>query len=142
MIPVAVYAASYLPLVTRGHLRVAEPSPNPLRSLEDLARGARQLVEEQQQVWSYHANLDATHPYFSEWWKWPWLVRPTWYFYEQKGEFVRGIVAIGNPALWWLCVPATLWSLLTGLGSATRDASSPPSASFSSTCPGASPRES
>ncbi len=115
LIPVAIYAASYLPLVTRGHLRVADPSPNPLRSYEDLARGARQLVEEQQQVWRYHANLDATHPYFGEWWKWPWLARPTWYFYEQKDQFVRGIVAIGNPALWWLCVPATLWSLLTGL---------------------------
>lgn len=115
VIPAAVYTASYLPLVTRGHLRVAEPSPNPLRSFEDIARGARQLAEEQQQVWRYHANLDATHPYFSEWWKWPWLFRPTWYFYEQKAEYVRGIVAIGNPAVWWLCVPATLWSLFTGL---------------------------
>jgi hypothetical protein len=27
---------------------------------------------------------------------------------------VRGIVAIGNPALWWVSVPVTLWALVTG----------------------------
>ena len=27
---------------------------------------------------------------------------------------MRGIVAIGNPALWWVSVPVTLWALVTG----------------------------
>ena len=26
-----------------------------------------------------------------------------------------GIVALGNPALWWASVPVTLWALVTGL---------------------------
>jgi dolichyl-phosphate-mannose--protein O-mannosyl transferase len=119
VIPGVVYATSYLPLLVHGHLRVAEPSPNPLRSVADVSRGVRQLVEEQVQIWRYHANLDATHPYYSPWWSWPWLYRPTWYFYWQdpsaSRSTVRGILALGNPALWWLCVPATLWSLVTGL---------------------------
>ncbi|HEY6547906.1 MAG TPA: phospholipid carrier-dependent glycosyltransferase, partial [Vicinamibacteria bacterium] len=115
VLPVGLYATSYLPLVMRGQLRVADPAPNPLRTRAELVRGARQLWEEQDQVFRYHANLDATHPYFSQWYTWPWLYRPTWYFYEQKDDFVRGIVAMGNPALWWLSVPATLWSLVSGL---------------------------
>jgi dolichyl-phosphate-mannose--protein O-mannosyl transferase len=115
VLPAAVYAMSYLPLVSRGHLRGARAEPNRLRSLPELARGARELGEEQRQVFRYHANLEADHPYFSKWYTWPWLYRPTWYFYEQKNEVVRGIVAIGNPALWWLAVPVSLWSLVTGL---------------------------
>jgi dolichyl-phosphate-mannose-protein mannosyltransferase len=113
-IPVALYVASYLPLLVRGHLRVAEAFPNSFHSWTDVVRGARHLWEEQLQVWRYHANLDATHPYFSTWYTWPWLYRPTWYFFEQKNELVRGIVAIGNPALWWVAVPASLWALVTG----------------------------
>ena len=33
-----------------------------------------------QAIWRYHANLRATHPYFSKWYTWPWLYRPTWYY--------------------------------------------------------------
>ena len=115
VIPLLLYTASYLPLVVRGQLRVAGSEPNPLRSLPDLARGARDLWQEQRNVWGYHANLREPHPYFSEWWKWPLLWRPTWYFYEQKNDWVRGIVAIGNPALWWPSVPVTLYALWRGI---------------------------
>jgi dolichyl-phosphate-mannose--protein O-mannosyl transferase len=115
LIPLALYVASYLPLLLRGHLRVAEAFPNAFHSWADVVRGARHLWEEQLQVWRYHANLDATHPYFSAWYTWPWLYRPTWYFFEQKDDLVRGIVAIGNPALWWVAVPASLWALVTGV---------------------------
>jgi dolichyl-phosphate-mannose--protein O-mannosyl transferase len=115
LIPVVVYSASYLPLVVRGQLRVADSEPNALRSVADLVRGARDLWQEQLNVWSYHANLNSPHPYFSKWWTWPWLYRPTWYFYEQKDDWVRGIVALGNPSLWWLSVPVTLYSLVSGL---------------------------
>ena len=115
LIPLLLYTASYLPLVVRGQLRVAGSEPNALRSLPDLARGARDLGQEQRNVWGYHANLKDPHPYFSEWWKWPLLWRPTWYFYEQKSDWVRGIVAIGNPALWWPSVPVTLYALWRGI---------------------------
>jgi dolichyl-phosphate-mannose--protein O-mannosyl transferase len=74
------------------------------------------MVAEQQRVWSYHANLRATHPYFSEWYTWPLLLRPTWYYFQQPPDtdVVRGIVAIGNPALWWASVPVSLWAILVG----------------------------
>ena len=28
---------------------------------------------------------------------------------------MRGIVAIGNPALWWVSVPVSIWALFTGI---------------------------
>lgn len=95
--PAALYLLSYVPWMLQGH------------SVMD-------VVRQQREVYRYHANLNATHPYFSVWWTWPWLYRPTWYFYKGAEE-VRGIIALGNPALWWASVPVTLWALGAGLRS-------------------------
>jgi dolichyl-phosphate-mannose-protein mannosyltransferase len=96
-LPVALYIVSYVPWHRQGH-------------------GWDQLWPHQVAIWNYHATLNATHPYFSKWWTWPWLVRPTWYYFKQfqDGQVIRGIVAIGNPALWWVSVPVTVWALVTG----------------------------
>jgi dolichyl-phosphate-mannose--protein O-mannosyl transferase len=95
-IPALVYAASYW----------FYPAIRPT--------GLRHLLETQRAIWQYHAGLTATHSYFSHWYTWPWLYRPTWYFFRQADETVWGIVALGNPALWWASVPVTLWMLVTG----------------------------
>jgi len=97
LIPLGVYILSYVPWMRQGH---------PLSDLWPHTRA----------IWRYHADLRATHPYFSKWYTWPWLYRPTWYYFNQdsENEIVRGIVAIGNPVLWWASVPVTLWALVTG----------------------------
>jgi dolichyl-phosphate-mannose--protein O-mannosyl transferase len=95
-LPAAVYLLSYVPWMRQGH------------SVMDAVRWQRDM-------WGYHANLTATHTYFSPWWTWPWLYRPTWYFWNSSQDWVRGIVAIGNPAIWWLSVPVSLWALATGV---------------------------
>lgn len=96
LIPTVVYIVSYVPWMSQGH------------TLADVA-------VTQGKMWRYHADLRAEHPYFSPWYTWPWLYRPTWYYFKEFGENVRGIVAIGNPALWWASVPVSLWALLSGL---------------------------
>jgi dolichyl-phosphate-mannose--protein O-mannosyl transferase len=101
VVPVIVYVTSYLPLV---YLRPGLPAWHSLQELWAL----------QVEVWNYHAHLAADHPYFSAWWTWPWLYRPTWYHFQQAEGTVRGIVAIGNPAVWWVSVPVSLWALVTG----------------------------
>jgi len=98
VLPAAVYLLSYVPWMRQGH------------SVMD-------VVRVQREIWSYHANLRATHTYYSAWWTWPLLYRPTWYFWSSGPDFVRGIVALGNPAIWWASVPASLWSLLGGIRS-------------------------
>jgi dolichyl-phosphate-mannose-protein mannosyltransferase len=102
LVPAAIYLASYLPL------RILRPGLEPWHHFSE-------LLALQREVWSYHANLDATHPYFSKWYTWPWLYRPTWYFFKQADDVVRGIVALGNPALWWVSLPVTAWALVTGI---------------------------
>lgn len=59
------------------------------------------VIDWHHQAWQYHAHLGADHPYESRWWSWLLLVRPVWYFYESSVEAVQGIIALGNPAIWW-----------------------------------------
>lgn len=96
VLPAAIYTLSYVPWMRQGH------------SVMD-------MVLWQRGIWKYHAELDAKHPYFSNWYTWPWLVRPTWYYFNNDGAHVRGMVAIGNPALWWVSVPVSLWAVVRGL---------------------------
>ncbi|HUL79774.1 MAG TPA: phospholipid carrier-dependent glycosyltransferase, partial [Vicinamibacteria bacterium] len=96
LLPAAVYLLSYLPWMRQGH-------------------SVREVIDLQRAIWGYHANLNATHTYFSPWWTWPWLYRPTWYFWWSGEGWVRGIVALGNPAIWWVSVPATAWAIGTGV---------------------------
>ncbi len=96
VLPASLYLLSYVPWMLQGHT-------------------VRDVVIQQGEVWRYHSQLTATHPYFSVWWTWPWLYRPTWYFYKGTAETVRGVIALGNPALWWAAVPATIWALVQGV---------------------------
>lgn len=101
ILPVAVYIGSYM--------LIPDWSPHIHKG------GLDKLWELQKAVWGYHANLDATHPYFSKWWTWPWLYRPTWYHFQDLGGRVYGIFAVGNPAIWWISVPVSVWALASGL---------------------------
>jgi dolichyl-phosphate-mannose--protein O-mannosyl transferase len=106
LLPACVYVASYVPWMRQQQFD--------LSTWEGARLALVELARLQQAIWRYHATLNATHPYFSAWYTWPWLYRPTWYHFEQHEGVIRGIVAIGNPALWWVSVPVTIWALLTG----------------------------
>jgi dolichyl-phosphate-mannose-protein mannosyltransferase len=96
-LPLLIYICAYVPWVGQG---------NPLRNLPEL----------QHAIWRYHADLQAEHPYFSKWYTWPWLYRPTWYYFNQEVRTVAGIVAIGNPVIWWVSVFVSLWAVGRALG--------------------------
>ncbi len=104
-VPAALYLLSYVPLMLQGH-------PH---GLGGWYQQVLKVVRMQRDIWSYHANLRATHAYFSPWWSWPLLMRPTWYFWYSGGGAVRGIVALGNPVLWWASVPISAWAVITGV---------------------------
>jgi len=95
LVPSAIYTLSYVPWMRQGH-------------------SFSEMVRWQADVWHYHASLRANHPYFSRWYTWPLLYRPTWYYYKSEPGFARGIIALGNPALWWASVPVTVWALVSG----------------------------
>lgn len=54
----------------------------------------------------YHLTLKQGHTYGSEWWTWPLMIRPIWYFYRifntDAGSMVNGILCIGNPVIFWM----------------------------------------
>ncbi len=103
LLPAALYTLAYVPWML-----IVLPEGTWSQRLSE-------VVQEQVRVWSYHSTLNATHPYFSAWYTWPWLVRPTWYYFDAGPAAVRGVIALGNPALWWASVPVTLWALWVGV---------------------------
>lgn len=111
VLPAFVYFDSYIPLMQQWRQGYA----GDLRGMEAVLHILKQLLTTQRDIWHYHATLNAPHPYFSKWYTWPWLYRPTWYYFTNREGLVRGIFAIGNPALWWVSVPVTLWTLVAGL---------------------------
>ena len=93
VIPVIVYVLSYLPYM----LSVGQ------HTLKDVGYY-------QKYMWDYHSTLEATHPYQSTWWQWPFTFRPMWYFQGTglpEGKFAT-LTASGNPAVWWVCTVATV----------------------------------
>ncbi len=71
------------------------------------------LIDWHKQTWNFHHTLTATHPYQSRWWTWLYLARPVWYYYKETDGIVTGILALGNPILWWASLPALFASLIT-----------------------------
>lgn len=82
LLPLVIYFASYTPFFLTGHT-------------------LGQWWETQRQMWWYHTNLEATHPYASPWWSWPINGRPTWLFTEAQSGRVSNIYALGNPIIFW-----------------------------------------
>ncbi len=82
VLPAAVYLASYVPYFARGH------------SVADFRELHSQMLH-------FNFTLSAPHSYASTAPTWILDYRPVWYsFREIQGRF-HGVVAIGNPLLWW-----------------------------------------
>ena len=66
-----------------------------------------------QQSWGYNVHLNATHPYASKWWGWPFLIRPIWFYYKNDvSGHILGVDAIGNPIVWWGSTLAVIYTIL------------------------------
>jgi dolichyl-phosphate-mannose-protein mannosyltransferase len=99
-VPLVIYVASWYPFFARGQFH----------SLAD-------LIDYQRSSFEYHAHLNATHPYGSPWWSWPFLARPVLYYAEYAGlgadkftgqPLVAWMSNLGNPWIWWTSIPCVL----------------------------------
>lgn len=81
-----------------------------------------EAVRLQSQMYGYHHNLVATHPYSSQWWQWPILQIPISYYYtdfrvgadktREAACCVAEILALPNPLTWLaglVTVPLVAW---------------------------------
>ena len=94
IIPILIYILSYIPY---------------MRAENDFSLSA--IWENQKDMLIYHGKtvVDSTHPFSSEWYKWPVMYRPIWYYSGELTDTVKeGISAFGNPAVWWLGIPSFL----------------------------------
>jgi len=82
IVPALVYLASYALYFSAGH------------TLGD-------WWELQNQMWTFNTNLTATHPYASAAATWILDYRPVWYHFSSAGNVYHGVIAMGNPFLWW-----------------------------------------
>ena len=94
-IPAIIYSLSYIPFV---------------RAMDQGAGFWRTMIDNQIFMFSYHAWLEAYHPFSSNWWEWPLLVRPIFYYVSHLPYDMRqGISSFGNPAVWWTGIGATFF---------------------------------
>ncbi len=68
------------------------------------------MWKNQNYMFSYHAGLDAEHPYASPWYQWPLMIRPVFYYARSIDDVMKqGISAFGNPLVWWAGIPALVY---------------------------------
>jgi hypothetical protein len=97
VVPLVVYALSYIPYLQLGHDWTVSGGPGYGWSLEELHA----------QMFGYHFNLTAGHDSAAPWWSWPLALKPTWFFIgNYDSDQVAVIYNGGNPVLFWAGIPA------------------------------------
>lgn len=100
-IPGLIYLLSYLPF----------------RDYSDRGLWDR-MIYNQTTMFNYHSTLESAHPYASSWYQWPTITKPIWYYSRiltgasMQGGLREGISAFGNPAVWWLGIPAAVYMVI------------------------------
>ena len=81
-VPIAIYLLSYTQYFLHGH------------TIADFIELHRQAIY-------FNLHLHATHTYASRAVSWIIDYRPVWYYFKGTTTY-HGVIAIGNPLLWWL----------------------------------------
>ncbi|MEV4014855.1 phospholipid carrier-dependent glycosyltransferase [Nonomuraea angiospora] len=72
----------------------------------------RSWIKYQWQVYTFHSGLETSHPYMSEPWQWPLLLRPVAFYYEGKQntcgvkDCSEAVLGVGTPVIWFGAVAA------------------------------------
>jgi dolichyl-phosphate-mannose-protein mannosyltransferase len=82
LIPLIIYVATYIPFFYFGN------------SIGD-------FINLQGQMLGYHGGVTETHPYQSQWWMWPLLIKTVYMHFENLDGQYAHIYALGNPFIWW-----------------------------------------
>lgn len=109
VIPLLIYYFSYYP-----QLRYEGVS-----SFADMfkTRWVKRVVQLQESMLNYHAGLGGdTHYFRSDWYEWPIIWWPMWYYsgssYLDSG-MISSISCMGNPAVWWMGLIALIFVLIS-----------------------------
>ena len=98
-VPGIIYLLSYIPFV---------------RAMDTGGGFWGTVIANQQDMFLFHSQLLAGHPFASRWWEWPLLIRPVFYYTNVISDTMRqGISSFGNPAIWWTGIFATAYAIIT-----------------------------
>ncbi|WP_101788118.1 dolichyl-phosphate-mannose--protein mannosyltransferase [Nonomuraea indica] len=67
----------------------------------------RSWVKYQWQVFTFHSGLETSHPYMSEPWQWPLLLRPVAFYYQGRQDACgvkdcsEAVLGVGTPVIWF-----------------------------------------
>lgn len=98
VLPILIYVLSYLlfPTVYPGKVN-----------------GINGILNQTKEMFNYHNGLQETHPFQSKWYTWPAMIKPVWYYVSYAGSSLKStIVGIGNPAIWWFGILASVFVLI------------------------------
>ena len=136
IIPISIYVASYIPIINNPNSELTYYT-----SEKDLKKGKSQetftvkihdvksFLDYQGAMYNYHSELqlrkvknnEEAHAFSSEWYTWPFMKRPLWFycgrFYNDDGSLEKygTIACMGNPAIWWLGIITTIFTLVYSL---------------------------
>ena len=90
----------HVPVFHAGSLTL----PNPVEAIHN-------IYEDMSAGLQYHELECHSHPYSSVWYTWPVTEHPVLFYFESGsgGTPVYSISNMGNPAVWWLSIPALLF---------------------------------
>ena len=81
----------------------------------------QKLLENQRNMFLYHTAEKSSHTFASRWYEWPIMKKPIWYYTRVvtgepgSGGLRENISAFGNPAVWWVGIPAGVYMLWRAL---------------------------
>jgi hypothetical protein len=89
----------------------------------DVVLAEKEIFQVMQAGLQYHNAECHGHPYASDWYSWPVIFHPVLFYADYKsnvtpaGVSERGWISdMGNPAVWWLAIPALLFCLWRAVG--------------------------
>jgi len=95
-IPFGVYFCAFLPMTTLPH---------------NIERVWGSFWNYQTTMFNYHSQLVAEHDFSSVWYEWPLVTRPIWFYGGETADGLYSTISsMGNPLLWWACIPAALYA--------------------------------
>ena len=112
IIPLGIYIASYIPIMNNPNDTVYYKSKNGNEEYVYI-HDVDSFIKYQIAMYNYHSNVDDNHPFSSNWYDWPIMKRPVWFYYESFEDGSYGTIAcMGNPAIWWLGIATTIITFL------------------------------
>ncbi|GAB3908611.1 dolichyl-phosphate-mannose--protein mannosyltransferase [Microbispora bryophytorum] len=107
VVPIVTYAVSFTGwfVTDKGYGRNWDQatSSGPVYFVID---SLRSWIDYQKQVLTFHTGLESSHPYQSEPWQWPMLLRPVAFFYESPKNCGAdscswAVLGTGTPVIWF-----------------------------------------